>query len=166
MQAEPAPIRRYLTGALLALGALLVVVVLVRPLISSFADQADDRALPVTTTSSVTAGPVLVEVLLNEHHGLPGEVPDGDHARLVVAVAPDPGTGFSVVDGWSPVNDCAVTLGADRLVDCAGAAWTYAGIAIDPANPNLVRFPAHDAGAAVIADFTRTLNLGRVDTGA
>ncbi len=100
-----------------------------------------------------------MEVLLNQRHGLPGEVPDRDHARLLVVVAPDPGTGFSVVDAWSPVNDCAVILGTDRLVDCAGAAWTYAGIAIDPANPNLVRFPAHDAGATVVADFTRTLNL-------
>lgn len=158
MQAEPAPIRRYLSSGLLALAALVVVLVLVRPLISSLADEPDDTALAVTTTSSVTAGPVLVEVLLNERHGLPGEVPDGDHARLVVAVAPDPGIGYSVVDAWSPVNDCAVTLGPDRLVDCAGAAWTYAGIAIDPLDPNLVRFPAHDAAATVIVDFTRTLN--------
>jgi len=158
MQAEPVPIRRYLTSAVLALAALLFVLVLVRPLISSFADEPDDTALSVTTTASVTAGPVLVEVLLNQRHGLPGEVPDGDHARLVVAVAPDLGTGFSVVDAWSPVNDCPVALGPDRLVDCAGAAWTYAGIAIDPVNPNLVRFPAHAAAATVIADFTRTLN--------
>ena len=89
---------------------------------------------------------MLVEVALNDRHGYPGEVADGAHARLLVAVAPDAAIGFSVVDAWSPVNDCAITLGADRLVDCAGATWTYAGIAIDPADPNLVRFPAHDAG--------------------
>jgi hypothetical protein len=160
MRAEPTPVRRYALTALLALAGVLVVLLLVRPLIASFADEADDAALPVATTAEAAGGPLLVELVLNNRHGLPGETVDGDHARLLVVVAPDLATGYSVVDAWSPVNECPLSLGADRLVDCAGATWTYGGIAIDPANPNLVRFPAQDAGATVVADFTRVVDLG------
>jgi hypothetical protein len=159
MPNEPPPIRRYLVSAALAVAGVLVLLMLVPPLISSFAEPPDDTSVVVATTSTAAAGPLLVEVALNRSHALPGEVADGSHARITVVVAPDLATGYSVVDAWSPSNECAITIGVDRLVDCEGATWTFAGIAIDPAHPNLVRFPAHDAGPSVIADFTRTLDL-------
>jgi hypothetical protein len=64
---------------------------------------------------------------------------------------------FAVVDAWSPTHDCAIALGADRLVDCAGDTWTFDGIPIDPADPPLVSFPTTLNSGAVVADFTRSL---------
>ncbi len=65
---------------------------------------------------------------------------------------------FAVVDAWSPTNDCAVTLGPDRLVDCAGDTWTFDGVPIDPADPGLTAFPTRVNNGAVVADFTRAIS--------
>ena len=60
-----------------------------------------------------------------------------------------------MVDAWSPTNDCALTLGADRLTDCEGDTWTFDGVPIDPADPRLTAFPTTVNSGAVVADFTR-----------
>lgn len=158
---NPIPIGRYILSAVLALAALVVLLLLVRPFIFTLAPPRDDSSYTVAASADAADGPQLLELVLNDRHGLPGEVPDGEHARLWVVVAPDAASaGFTVVDAWSPTHDCALALGADRLVDCAGNAWTYAGVPIDPADPSLVRFPTREAQGAVIADFTRPIGDG------
>lgn len=157
---EPVPIARSALLAMFAVAGIFVLLLLVRPIIFSFAEPRDDTRYTLVASADVADGPRLVTVVLNDRHGLPGEVADGEHARLVVIVAPDPASSFSVVAAWSSLHDCSVTIGQDRLVDCAGTAWTFAGIALDPANANLVRLPARDENGAVIVDFTRPLDSG------
>ena len=157
----PVPVSRYVLVALLGLGAVMVVVLLVRPFIFSFATALDDanHALPVSA-SEVDGGPVITDVLLEESHGLPGEEEQDDLVRIrVVAAPPPPGRdGYSVASAWSPVNDCPLTLGSDRLVDCEGAAWTYEGFPIDVAHPMLVGFPNEVRQSAIVVDFTAPLD--------
>lgn len=152
------PVGRYVAVAVVAVAALVGIVLLVRPLIFSFASARDDQNYPVAAVSLVddpTDPPLVVELLLNDPHGLPGEVPEGEHARLTVIVSPGPGGGFAVVNAWSQGNGCAVTIGPDRLVDCEGDTWTWAGIPIDPAGPPLQAFPAVGRNGAVVVDFTQ-----------
>jgi hypothetical protein len=132
---------------------------LVRPLIFSLAPPLDDGNYRLIATASADQGVQLVEILLNEPHGLLGEVVAGEHAGLTVVVAPVIGTGrYTVVNAWSPTNDCAIQLGPDRLVDCAGDTWTYDGIPIDPAGTPLQRFPATVRNGAVVVDFTHPVD--------
>jgi len=154
------PIARYAITALLALAALLGVILLVQPLIFSLAPPLNDANYRLMATSDADAGPQLVPLVLNDPHGLPGEEVSGERAGLVVVVAPVEGTGrYTVVDAWSPTNDCRIELGADRLVDCEGDAWTYDGVPIDPADPPLVSFPTTTGNGAVVVDFTRPIDL-------
>lgn len=155
------PIARVAVLGLLTLAAVLVVVFLVRPFIFSFATPRDDANYPVVSVARADAGPVLLEVVLNDQHGLPGEVPDGEHARLMVVVAPDPRGRHSVVTAWSPTNDCAVQLADDRLVDCEGDAWIYSGVPIDPSHAPLTRFPTTERTGALIVDFTQPIGPDR-----
>jgi hypothetical protein len=158
---NPVPVGRYLFNGVLAVAALMLLLLLVRPLIFTLAPPRDDSSYTVAASADAADGPQLLELVLNDAHGLPGEIPDGEHARLWVVVAPDAAAaGFTVVDAWSPTHDCAIRLGSDRLVDCAGHAWTYAGVPIDPADPALVRFPTREAQGAVIADFTQPIGGG------
>jgi len=158
---NPVPVGRYVVGAVLAVAALLLLLLLVRPLIFTFASPRDDSNYPVAASADVADGPQRLVLVLNDRHGLPGEVPDGEHARLWVVVASDAAvTDFTAVDAWSPTNDCVLTLGPDRLVDCAGDAWTYAGVPIDPADPPLVRFRTREALGAIIVDFTQPIGDG------
>lgn len=154
------PIARYVVTALLALAVLLGVILLVRPLIFSLAPPLDDANYRLMATSDADVGPQLVPVVLNDRHGLPGEEVSGERAGLKVIVAPVEGTGrYTVVDAWSPTNDCPIEVGADRLLDCAGDAWTYDGVPIDPADPPLVSFPTTTGNGAVVVDFTRPIDL-------
>lgn len=158
---NPVPVARSALYAVLAFATILLLLLTVRPLIFTFAPPRDDSNYALVSTADASAAPLLLEVLLNERHGLPGEAAEGEHARLWIAVAPDVApAGFSVVDAWSPTHDCVLALGADRLVDCAGDAWTYAGVPIDPAHPPLVRFPTQEAQGAVVVDFTRPIGGG------
>lgn len=159
-QPTPVPVSRYALVALLGLGAVMVVVLLVRPFIFSFADARDDANYSLIAASEVDAGPVVTDALLEESHGLGGEDPQDDLVRIRVAAAPlPPGRdGYSVVNAWSPVNDCPLTLGSDRLVDCAGAAWTYEGFPIDVAHPMLEAFPSEVRQGAIVVDFTTPLD--------
>ena len=154
------PIARYAVTALLALAALLGVILLVRPLIFSLAPPLNDANYRLMATGDADAGPQLVALVLNDSHGLPGERVSGERAGVTVVVAPIEGTGrYTVVDAWSPTNECPIELGADRLIDCAGDAWTYDGIPIDPADPPLVSFPTTTGNGALVVDFTRPIDL-------
>lgn len=159
-QPTPVPLKRYALVALLGLGVVMAVVLLVRPFILSFAEARDDANYPVIAAAEVDDGPVITEVLLEESHGLPGGELQDDLVRIRVAAAPlPPGRdGYSVVHAWSPVNHCPLTLGADRLVDCEGAAWTYEGFPIDVAHPMLQSFPSEVRQGAIVVDFTSALD--------
>jgi len=159
MQSAPSvPLRRYLLAGLLAAAGVSGILLLVRPFIFSFAAPLDDTNYTVAGVLAAQARPILVEIVLNEAHGLPGEVHRGERVGLTVVVSSVGTDAFAVVDAWSPTNDCAVTLGADRLVDCAGGAWTYDGVPIDPADPALTGFPTTVRNGAVVADFTRPIS--------
>jgi len=115
------PIARYAVTALLALAALLGVILLVRPLIFSLAPPLNDANYRLMATGDADAGPQLVPLVLNDSHGLPGERVSGERAGVTVVVAPIEGTGrYTVVDAWSPTNECPIELGADRLIDWRG----------------------------------------------
>ena len=150
------PIGRYVLAGLLAAAAVSGFVLLIRPLFFSLAEPLDDTNYRVAAASVADDGPMLVEILLNEPHGYPGEMRRDEQAGLMVIVAPV-GPAFSVVNAWSPTNDCAITIGADRLLDCEGDAWTFDGIPIDPADPRLQGFPARVSNGAVMVDFTRPI---------
>lgn len=152
----PVPILRYALVALLGLGMVLLVIFLVRPFIFTFSSARDDANYPLLAASDLDAGPQLVEILLNDRHGLPGEMVEGERVGLTVAATPLPGReGYSVVNAWSPLNDCPLGLGPDRLVDCEGAGWTYQGFAIEAGNPPLLAFPTEVRSGAVVVDFTQ-----------
>lgn len=155
------PIARYAVAAILAIAGLVGLMLLVRPLIFSLAPPLDDSNYRLIAAATADEGVQLVPIVLNEPQGLLGEVVAGEHARLTVVVAPVTGTGrYTVVNAWSPTNDCAIELGPDRLVDCVGGAWTYEGIPIDPAGPPLERFPTTVRNGAVVVDFTRPVDAG------
>jgi hypothetical protein len=153
---DPLPVRRYVVAGLLAAGAIGGLLLLVRPLIFSFAPPLGDANYKVGSAAAIRNGPALVEIILNESHDLPGEVHRDNRVGLTVVVSAVGPDAFAVVDAWSPTNDCAVTLGADRLVDCAGDAWTFDGIPLDPADPALPSFPTTVSNGAVVADFTQS----------
>lgn len=155
---DPLPVRRYIVAGVLTAAAVGGLLLLVRPLIFSFAPPLDDSNYTVAAAAQAKNGPLRVEIVLNESHDLPGEVHRDERVGLTVVVSPVVGTdAFAVVVAWSPTNDCAVTLGADRLVDCTGDAWTFDGIPIDPADPRLQAFPTNVRNGAVVADFTRPI---------
>ena len=150
------PIARYTLVALLGLALLVGAMLLLRPLIFSVAPERGDRNYPVAATSALARGPIVRDVLLNAPHGLPGERPNGQRVVLRLVIAPAVAGDATVVDGWSPTNDCALEIVADRLRDCAGAAWTFAGLPIVVGDPPLQRFSATVRSGAVIADLTRS----------
>jgi hypothetical protein len=155
------PIARYVVVALVATAALVGLMLLVRPLIFSLGPPLDDTNYRLIDTATADGGVQLLSIVLNEPHGLLGEVAAGEHAGLTVVVSPVIGTGrYTVVNAWSPTNDCPIVLGADRLVDCAGDAWTYEGIPISPGDPPLQRFAATVSSGAVVVDFTHPIDEG------
>jgi hypothetical protein len=155
---DPFPLRRYIVAGLLTAGAVGGLLLLVRPFIFSFAGPLNDANYTVASAAVITNGPKLVEIVLNEAHDWPGEVHRDERVGLTVVVSVVGSDAFAVVDAWSPTNDCAIKLGADRLVDCAGDTWTFDGVPIDPADPSLLAFPTTLNSGAVVADFTRSLS--------
>lgn len=159
MEQLPAvPLRRYVVAGLLAAAVVSGILLLVRPLIFSFAAPLDDTNYTVAGVLQARSAPMLVEIVLNESHGLPGEVHRDDRVGLTVVISPVGTDAFAVVDAWSPTNDCPITLAGDRLVDCAGETWTYDGVPIDPADPALTGFPTTVRNGAVVVDFTRPIS--------
>lgn len=152
---EPVPIGRYAILAGLAVLVLLAITLLVRPLIFSLAEPRDDARYPLLSIADADRGPQLKEIVLNDRHGLPGEVIDAERVGYTVVIAPLPGRGgYSVVGAWSPSGDCALEISGDRLRDCDGATWTFEGVPLAAAGPSLVAFPVAVRNGAVIADFT------------
>jgi hypothetical protein len=153
---DPLPVRRSIVAGVLAAAAIGGLLLLVRPFIFSFAPPLGDENYTVASAAAIRNAPALVEIVLNESHGLPGEVHQDNRVGLTVVVSAVGQDAYAVVDAWSPTNDCAVTLAADRLLDCKGDAWTFDGIPLDPADPGLLAFPTRVNNGAVVADFTRS----------
>jgi hypothetical protein len=154
-QQAPVQLRRYVVAGLLAAAVVSGLLLLVRPFIFSFAPPLNDTNYTVASAAEARNGPMLVEIVLNESHGLPGEVHRDERVGLTVVVSGIGVDAFAVVDAWSPTHDCAVTLGPDRLVDCNGDTWTYDGVPINPADPPLLGFATTVSNGAVVVDFTR-----------
>jgi hypothetical protein len=156
---EPIPIRRVLVGFGLIALLVLVLMLLVRPAIFTFAPPRDDSVVAVGTQSEVSAAPRRIEVVLSGSYGWAGEQAAGDgRTQLGVIVGPT-GTGIAAVNAASPVaDDCPVEIEPDRLTDCEGRSWTFAGFPIDSADPPLERFPITVDGGSVFVDFTRTID--------
>jgi hypothetical protein len=152
---EPVSVRRYVIAGLLAAAVVSGLLLLVRPFIFTFAEPLDDTNYTVAAASRAKAGPLLVEIVLNESHDIPGEVHRDNRVGLTVVVSEIGADAFAVVDAWSPTHGCPIVLGADRLIDCGGDTWTFDGVPIDPADPALVGFPTSVSNGAVVVDFTR-----------
>ena len=131
------------------------IMLLARPLIFSLGSPRDDSGYPVIAAQVADAGSRVIELLLTDPHDLPGEQRIDDHASFTVVISPLPGGGYAVVAAWSPTNDCRLTLGADRLVDCDADAWTYEGLPLNSADPPLQRFPLTVTDGVIVVDFTR-----------
>lgn len=152
---------RYALTALVALALLVGLMLAVRPLIFSLAPPRDDTVYAVAPVGEVTTAPVLRDLLLNAPHGLLGERPNGAHAEVTVVISRTLTGEYAVANAWSPVSNCATTLGADRVTDCAGHQWTFAGDPLAAADPPLQRFPVTVENGALVVDFTRPVDGGR-----
>lgn len=158
MQDEPPfALRRYLAVAAVGIALLVGATLLVRPLLFALAPERTDANYVIGVASAFGEAPVVRDVLLNDPHGLLGEVPSGEHAAIRIAVWAPSGFPAAVVNAWSPVNDCPISVGADRLLDCEGSAWTFDGHPIDPAHPPLQRFGVTLVDAALVVDFSAPL---------
>lgn len=161
MPDEPVPIRRALVGCVVIMLAGFAIALLVRPLIFTLAPPRDDSVVVVAQAAELTGGSIVREVLLADSYGWDGAIDAGDgRSQLSIVVSPTTTAGsVVVVAAASPVApDCAVTVGEDRLRDCAGREWTFAGLPIDAGLPELQRFPAAIEAGAVIVDFTRLVD--------
>jgi hypothetical protein len=155
---DPLPVRRYIVAGLLAAAAIGGLLLLVRPFIFSFAPPLGDANYTVGAATAMRNSPALVEIVLNESHEIPGEVHRDGRVGLMIVVSPVGTDAFAVVDAWSPTNDCPLSLLGDRLADCEGDTWTFAGVPIDPADPALLAFPTTVRNGAVVVDFTRPIS--------
>ena len=154
---DSVPVRRALIGFALIAVFVVALMALVRPAIFTLAPPRDDASVVVGTLTDVTTGPDRVDVVLTRSYGWAGERDAGDGRVQLAAIVGPTTTGIAAVNGASPVEeDCEVTIGADRLTDCAGRSWTFGGQPIDPADPPLERFPIRVDAGSVIVDFTRT----------
>lgn len=157
---EPVPVRRAAIGclvmALLGLGA----AALVRPAIYLLAPPRDDARVIVGTLTELGAGPIERDQLLGRSYQLDGEADAGDgRVQIGLILAPAGFGAASVVNAASPLaEDCPVEIGADRLLDCDGRAWTYAGLPIDSTDPPLQRFAAQIENGAIVADLTEPID--------
>jgi hypothetical protein len=154
---DPPPVRRAVVGGLVAAAMVGGLLLLVRPFIFSFAPPLNDANYTVAAAAAVRNAPALVEIVLNESHGIPGEVHRDNRVGLTVVVSAVGPDAYAVVNAWSEASDCAVTLAADRLRDCAGKAWTFDGVPLDPADLPLHAFPTTVSNGAVVVDFTDSM---------
>jgi hypothetical protein len=160
MPDEPVPVRRAVVGCLVIALLGFGLAALVRPLIFSVAPPRDDSVVIVAQAPELVDGPILRDVVLSRSYGWDGEVDAGDgRVQLPIVISQlTPGTATAVA-ATSPVSEaCPIEIGADRLVDCGGRTWTYAGLPIDTADPPLQRFPVEIDAGSVFVDFTRTVD--------
>lgn len=157
---EPVPVGQAVAGCLAIAVAGFVLALLVRPLIFTVAPPRDDSTVSVAAAADVLAVPVEREVLLSRSHGWDGERDAGDgRVQLRLIIAPARFGGAAVLNGSSPAaGECRVEIGADRLTDCDGRAWTFEGDPLDSADPPLQRFPASSESGTIVADLTRILD--------
>jgi hypothetical protein len=157
---DPPPIRRAAIGCLVLAIVGFGFAALVRPLIFSVAPPRDDSVVIVGTLAEAAAEPIRRVQLLSRSYGYDGELDAGDgRVEIAVIATATQSGGVTVVNAASPDrDDCAVEVGADRLVDCEGRTWTYEGLPIDSADPPLQRFPATVEDGAIVVDFTRSLD--------
>ena len=155
---EPVPLRRAAIGCLLVALIVVALALIVRPAIFSVAPPRDDAAVIVATATEVASGAIRRDVLLSRTHGWSGERDAGD-GRVQVAVILAPSTtlgGVSAVNAASPGRaDCPVEIGADRLTDCDGRAWTFEGFPIEATDPPLERIGAEVVSGSVVLDLTQ-----------
>lgn len=160
MPDEPVPVRRALVGCLVVALLGFGLAALVRPLIFSVAPPRDDSVVIVAQAPELVDGPILRDVVLSRSYGWDGEVDAGDgRVQLPIVLSQlTPGTATAVA-ATSPLDgECGIEIGADRLVDCDGRAWTYGGLPIDAGDPPLQRFPVEIDAGSVFVDFTRTVD--------
>ena len=153
---EPVPVRRAAIGCIVVAAAVVGLALLVRPAIFSVAPPRDDSALVVATATEVAAGPIRRDVLLSRTHGWSGEREAGDgRVQLTVIVSQPAIAAVAAVNAAAPGrDDCPIEIGADRLLDCEGRAWTFDGIPLDPADPTLERIAARLESGGVVLDLT------------
>jgi len=155
---EPVPLRRAAVGCLLVALAVVALALIVRPAIFSLAPPRDDASVIAVTATEVATGPIHRDFVLSRSHGWSGERDAGDgRVQLAVILAPTSTSGaVSAVNASSPGrDDCPVEIGADRLSDCDGRAWTFDGFAIDSADPPLERIAAEVVDGSVVLDLTQ-----------
>lgn len=156
---EPLPLRRAAAGCAALAVAGVALALLIGPVVSLFALPAEDEVAVVGTVAEAETGPIRREVVMSQPRGWDGEEPlPGGRVQLPLIVVPSPQGGFTAVAAASPVaDDCAVEIGPDRLIDCAGRAWTYEGLPIDGGLPPLDRFATATDAGLVRVDLTRSL---------
>jgi hypothetical protein len=154
------PIGRWIGGGILALIALLVLLLLVRPAIYSVAAPRGDANLGVASVGELGSGPIVRPVLLAASHGLLGEAPQPNGVAVTLIIAQLPGSQVAVLNARSPLDPCAVTIaGGTRLTDCGGRRWALDGTPLDGGGePPLQRFAATVSQGGVIADLTRPVS--------
>jgi hypothetical protein len=162
MDAErPLPVRSAVLGCLVGVAALIGLMLLVRPLIFTFAPPRDDSGVIIGSASQFAGEPERIEVVLSRSYGHDGEQPledGGGQVQLSVFASAATAGGISVVNAASPIEpDCPVELAGDRLSDCAGRTWAFDGTPIDPDLPPLQRFAARVERGAVSVDLTRSV---------
>ena len=157
---EPVPIRRAAIGCLLLAILGLGAAALVRPAIYLLAPPRDDARVIVGTLTELGSGPIERDQLLARSYGHDGEIDAGEgRVQVRLIIAPSGFGAATVVNAASPLGeDCPVEIGADRLLDCQGRAWTMQGLPIDSADPPLQRFPAEIEDGAIVADLTTTID--------
>lgn len=162
MPDEPVPVRRAVVGCLVIAIVGFGLAALVRPLIFSVAPPRDDSVVIVAQAAEIVDGPIRRDILLGRSYGWDGEADAGDgRVTLPVVISSLAGGTATAVAAASPLRgDCPVEIAADRLRDCDGRAWTFAGLPIDSADPPLQRFPVEVDAGTVIVDFTRTVDDG------
>jgi hypothetical protein len=150
---------RLAVGCLVAFGALLGVLLIIRPLIFSVAPPRDDSRVVVASVLEASDGPIRREIVLSGSRGIDGERPlEGGPVQVTVVVAPAGFSAFTAVVAASPIaDDCPITIEGERLVDCEGRDWNLDGTPIDPALPPLQRFAVTVRDGAVVADMTEPL---------
>jgi len=153
---EAVPIRRAAVGCLLIALTVAAIGLVVRLAILSAAPPRDDTVVTVATAGEVTSGPIRRELLLSRSHGWSGERDAGNgRVQIAVILAPLTVGAIAAVNAASPGRaDCPVEIGADRLTDCDGRAWTFDGIPIDSADPPLERIAVEVTSGSVVLDMT------------
>jgi hypothetical protein len=151
---------RYIVTGLVAVTLIVALALSVRVLIYLVPPPRDDSVYALTTTASVSTTPIVKVVLLNSPHGLLGERPNGSHAAITLVVSRTLTGQYSVVNAWSPVSGCALAVTSDRLTDCRGRAWTFAGDPVDASDAPLQRFAVTSENGALIADLTHPVDAG------